>query len=122
MNCVILVGFVGRDPELRSTHTGTQVCKFSVATTAMKKTTWHNVTCFGKTAEFAGQYIKKGSIVEIVGSIDVSQYERDGQKRTAVCVIADRVNFAPSRKPSDTVDAVEQQSEHPADPGDQLPF
>ena len=85
VNKVILVGNLGRDPELRSTNNGLQIAKFSLATTEKRndqeQTEWHNVVAFGRQAETAGQYLKKGSKVYIEGSLHTSNYEKDGEKR-----------------------------------------
>ena len=97
MNRAILIGFLGRDPESRFTQSGMAVCKFSVATNEYskgeKKTTWHNVTCFGKTAEVAQAHLAKGRQVAIEGRIDNQQWEKDGVKHNATVIIADRVEF-----------------------------
>ena len=85
VNKVILVGNLGRAPELRSTNNGLQIAKFSLATTEKRndqeQTEWHNVVAFGRQAETAGQYLKKGSKVYIEGSLHTSNYEKDGEKR-----------------------------------------
>ena len=97
MNKVWLLGFLGRDPESRFTKDGMAVCKFSVATNEYskgeKKTTWHNVTCFGKTAEVAQKHLLKGRQVAIEGRLDYQQWEKDGVKHTTTVIIADRVEF-----------------------------
>ncbi|MCA1926470.1 MAG: single-stranded DNA-binding protein, partial [Thiobacillus sp.] len=78
VNKVILVGNLGRDPEMRYLPSGEAVANFSVATTDKYKdksgqlaehTEWHNIAFFGRTAEVCGQYLKKGSQVYIEGSI-----------------------------------------------------
>ena len=97
MNKAILIGNLGRDPESRFTQSGMAVCKFSVATNEYakgeKKTTWHNVTCFGKTAEVAQAHLAKGRQVAIEGRIDYQSWEKDGVKHTTTVIIADRVEF-----------------------------
>lgn len=84
MNKVILIGNLGKDPEVRQVK-DTSVAQFSLATTTgfgdNKKTQWHNVTLWGKTAEVAGQYLKKGNRVCIVGEINYREYEKDGEKK-----------------------------------------
>jgi single-strand DNA-binding protein len=84
MNKVILIGNLGKDPEVRQVK-DTSVTQFSLATTTgfgdNKKTQWHNVTLWGKTAEVAGQYLKKGNRVCIVGEINYREYEKDGEKK-----------------------------------------
>ena len=97
VNKVILVGNLGRDPELTYTPGGLAVGKFSIATTEGRKnaegewtdhTEWHNIVAFGKTAETAGQYLQKGRQVYIEGKLSTSSYEKDGVKRYRTEVIA----------------------------------
>jgi len=84
VNKVILVGNLGRDPEMRSLPSGQPVANFSVATSRRYKdregnrkdeTEWHNVVCFGKQAEIAGQYLVKGKMVFIEGRIQTRSWE-----------------------------------------------
>lgn len=93
VNKCFLVGFVGRDPELRYTQQGKALCKFSVATVEKwagnERTTWHEITCWGGQAEWASQNVRKGSEVYIEGSISVRVWEdKDGRKRKDVGVTA----------------------------------
>lgn len=98
VNKVILVGSLGRDPETRYTQGGSAVTSFSIATSESwkdkqtgenkEKTEWHNVTCFARLAEIAGQYLKKGSKVYIEGSLRTSTWEKDGQKHYKTDVMA----------------------------------
>lgn len=88
INKAILVGRLGKDPELTHTPTGTAVCNFSVATeekwkdkntgTTTARTEWHNCVSFSKLAEICGAYLKKGSLVYLEGSINTEQWEKDG--------------------------------------------
>jgi single-strand DNA-binding protein len=101
VNKVILVGRLGQDPESRYLPSGTAVCNISVATSEkfkrdgedVEETTWHRVSMFGKQAEVAGQYLKKGSLVFIEGKISVRKYDKDGEERTAFEVRADRMQM-----------------------------
>ena len=61
LNKVELIGRAGRDPETRITQSGAKVVKFSLATGTKEKTMWHNITCFGKSADLAEQFIRKAS-------------------------------------------------------------
>jgi len=90
INKVILVGNLGRDPELTYSTNGMAIAKFSIATTEGRKnadgqwedvTEWHNVVLFGKTAETAGQYLTKGSQVYVEGRIHTHSYEQEGVKK-----------------------------------------
>jgi single-strand DNA-binding protein len=90
VNKVILVGNLGRDPETKHLQGGIAVTTFSIATSeswkdkqsgeSKERTEWHNVTCFARLAEIAGQYLKKGSKVYIEGQLRTSSWEKDGQK------------------------------------------
>jgi single-strand DNA-binding protein len=106
-NKIIIVGYLGRDPELRYTPDGTAVCDFSVATTERKKnkagelqdvTTWFRVTFWRRQAEFASQYLSKGKQVYIEGKLSMSEYQdRDGNTRTSLQVNGTEIHFVGSR-------------------------
>lgn len=92
VNKVILLGNLGKDPEVKYTQSGMAVARFSLATTERAKdkdgnwndkTEWHNVVAFGRTAEVAGEYLKKGRTVYIEGSIRTSSWDdkESGQKK-----------------------------------------
>tara|TARA_Y100000004_G_scaffold171174_1_gene206917 strand:+ start:46 stop:450 length:405 start_codon:yes stop_codon:yes gene_type:complete len=85
VNKVILIGNLGKDPDVRTTQNGLQVAKFSLATSekykGQEKTQWHNITCFGNQAETAQKYLKKGSKVFVDGKLDYQQYEHEGQTK-----------------------------------------
>ncbi len=92
VNKVILVGNLGKDPELRSTPQGTPVAKFTLATgdrfkdkegNWQDRTEWHNITAWSRTAEIAAQYLKKGSKVYIEGSLRTHSWDdkTTGQKK-----------------------------------------
>ena len=107
INKVILIGNLGRDPETRYTQGGSPVTNFSVATSEswrdkqsgdqQERTEWHNVVCFARLAEIAGEYLKKGSKVYIEGSLRTSDWERDGQKHYRTEVIARDMQMLDSR-------------------------
>ena len=89
-NKVILIGNLGKDPELKTMANGTNMATFSLATTEVfkdksgnknQKTCWHNIVIWGKLAEIAGQYLQKGSQVYLEGQIDNRSYEKDGVKK-----------------------------------------
>lgn len=106
-NKIIIVGYLGRDPELRYTPNGTAVCEFSVATTEKRKdqggdqiemTTWFRVSVWGKQGEIANQYLTKGKLVYVEGRLRQEEYnDRDGNKRTALRVHANDIQFLGSR-------------------------
>ena len=98
INKVILIGNLGRDPETRYAQGGGPVTSFSVATSEnwrdkasgemQERTEWHNVVCFGRLAEIAGEYLRKGSKVFIEGSLRTSSWEQEGQKRYKTEIMA----------------------------------
>ncbi|MBM3329526.1 MAG: single-stranded DNA-binding protein, partial [Calditrichaeota bacterium] len=96
VNKVILIGNLGRDPEISYLPSGMAVAKFSLATSDSRRkgdneweeiTEWHRITLFGKQAETAGQYLSKGSQAYIEGRIRYGSYERDGIKHNTVDII-----------------------------------
>src|SRR6266852_5832308 len=98
VNKVILVGRLGRDPETRYTGGGQAVCNFSLATDEsfknksgerQKRTEWHKIVVWGKQAEIAQQYLKKGSLVYVEGRIQSREWtDKEGQKRTSYEIVA----------------------------------
>jgi single-strand DNA-binding protein len=98
VNKAILVGRLGADPELRYTADGTPVATFRVATTETRKnkdgtkidkTEWHRIVAWRKLAEISGEYLKKGQLVYVEGSIQSREFEgRDGVKRKAFEIVA----------------------------------
>jgi single-strand DNA-binding protein len=107
INKVILIGNLGRDPETRYAQGGNAVTNFSVATTEnwrdrqsgeqQERTEWHNVVCFARLAEIAGEYLKKGSKVYIEGSLRTSSWEQDGQKKYRTEIMARDLQMLDSR-------------------------
>ena len=103
VNQVILLGFLGKDPELRYTPTGKAVCNFSLATSEhwtgqdgqkQQSTEWHNIIAWGKTGEMANQYLKSGSEAHIMGQIKTRSWDdRDGNKRYRTEIIAKSIQF-----------------------------
>jgi single-strand DNA-binding protein len=103
VNKVILVGNLGKDPEVRFTNTGNAVANFSIATSEVwndrdgkrqERTEWHNIVVWGKQAEHCGQYLAKGRQVYIEGSIRTRSYDdKSGNKRYVTEVVAQRVQF-----------------------------
>ena len=103
-NHVTLVGRLGRDPETKFTGSGKAVANFSIATDEgfgdKKKTTWHSIVCWEKTAEAVQKYVKKGSLVLVDGRIQVREWEKDGKKNKAFEIVANRVQFLDKAKPT----------------------
>ncbi len=99
VNKVILVGTCGQDPETRYLPSGNAVTNLSLATSEqwtdkqtgqkVEKTEWHRVSLFGKVAEIAGEYLRKGSQVYIEGKLQTREWEKDGIKRYTTEIIVD---------------------------------
>ena len=103
-NKIMIVGYLGRDPELRYTPSGTAVCDFSIATSERKGkrdsgeneevTTWFRVSMWGRQAEVASQYLQKGKLVYVEGRLSQREYtDRDGNKRTSLEVHGTDMQF-----------------------------
>ena len=107
LNKVILIGNLGRDPEVRYLPSGDAVANFSIATSEnwkdrngqrQERTEWHNISMFGRLAEIAGQYLKKGSKVYIEGRIQSRKYTgKDGIERTAYDIVASEMKMLDGR-------------------------
>ena len=103
LNKVILIGRLGRDPEVRYMPNGDAVCNFSVATSEswkdqngvkQERTEWHEITLYRKLAEIAGQWLKKGSLVCVEGKIQSRKYtDKTGIERTAYDIIANEMKM-----------------------------
>ena len=99
VNKVILVGTCGQDPEVRYLPNGNAVTNLSLATSEswtdkqtnqkVEKTEWHRVSLFGKVAEIAGEYCRKGSQVYIEGKLQTREWEKDGVKRYTTEILVD---------------------------------
>ncbi|HZX51533.1 MAG TPA: single-stranded DNA-binding protein [Pseudomonas sp.] len=99
VNKVILVGTCGQDPETRYLPNGNAVTNLSLATSEqwtdkqtgqkVEKTEWHRVSLFGKVAEIAGEYLRKGSQVYIEGKLQTREWEKDGIKRYTTEIVVD---------------------------------
>ena len=109
VNKVTIIGNLGRDPENRYLPSGEQVTSIAVATTdrwrdkatgdMKEQTEWHRISFFGKLAEIAGQYLKKGSQVYIEGRIRTNKYtDRDGVERYQTQIIADTMQMLGSKQ------------------------
>ena len=111
VNKVILIGRLGRDPELKYTPSGAPVAKFSLATDEnfkdrtgeqQKRTEWHNIVAWNKLAEICGEYLTKGKQVYIEGSIRSRQWQdQSGNKRTSYEIIANQMQMLGSKGDSE---------------------
>lgn len=131
INKVIIIGHLGRDPEIRSTQGGTEVCRLNVATTRqwinkqtqekMEETEWHRVTVWGKQAVHCNQYLAKGREVYVEGRLKTSSWEKDGIKRYSTDIIAETVQFLGGRPETGDHKHEAQRQEQPTPPVDSLP-
>jgi single-strand DNA-binding protein len=99
VNLCAFIGNVGRDPEMRSTKNGKDVCSFSIAVNERKdgEPLWLQVSVFDKLAATCKQYLSKGKQVYIQGRLQVRKYEKDGAEKTAVEIVANTVTFLGGR-------------------------
>jgi single-strand DNA-binding protein len=137
VNKVILVGNLGRDPEVRYTTSGTAVANFTMATTdrwndqasgeRKERTEWHRIVVWGKQAEIAGEYLRKGRQVYVEGALQTREWtDREGNKRYTTEVRAQRFQMLGRASDRDAV-AVDQGSQAVAEPEprfeeDDIPF
>ena len=131
INKVILVGHLGRDPEMRYTQSEVAVCSFSLATSEtysdrnsgekVTQTEWHNIVLWRKLAETAGKYLRKGSQVYIEGKLRTRKWEdQNGATRYTTEVVADTMQMLDKREsssaPAPTAAAQPAQPSQPAQP------
>ena len=142
VNKVILLGRLGKDPEMRYAPSGTAIATFSLATNHRQKvndewvdkTEWHNLIAFGKTAEIAGEYLKKGKQLYIEGRLQTSSWEdQQGQKKYKTEVVVSDLQMIGSKgdesfsPPTESATTSTQQEPSPptapaAEEEDDLPF
>lgn len=139
VNKVILVGYLGADPDMRYTPSGQGVCELRVATSEswndkngqrQERTEWHRIVVWGKRAEICSKYLAKGRQVYVEGRLKTDKWQdkQSGQDRFRVKVVADTVRFLggggaggarPSRPPQDEMGGPPPGFEEPADSGPQ---
>lgn len=130
VNKAILVGNLGRDPETRYTTGGEAVTNVSIATTdtwkdkageKQERTEWHRVSFFGKLAEIAGEYLKKGSQVYVEGRIQTRKWtDKDGTEKYSTEIVADRMQMLGGKPREDGEAPARQQAKAPAGKADDL--
>jgi len=125
MNKVIIIGRLGKDPELRYMPNGKAVAIFSIATSEkwtgkdgekQERTEWHNIVAFEKTAELCAGYLNKGSQAAVEGKIQTRSWEKDGEKKYKTEIVVNRVEFLGSKVVKEDAPA-----EAPAD-DEEVPF
>ena len=130
LNKVLLIGHLGKDPELKYTPNGTAVCNFSLASSDSYKgddgnwvdrTEWHNIVVLRKLAEICGQYLKKGSKIYMEGKLTTESYEKDGIKRYITKIVMSDMLMLDKKEAggatAETTDSVKEESTE-----DDLPF
>ena len=122
-NTIMIHGRLVRDPEMKTGASGAEFCRFTVAVDKYngkeRSTDFFDCTAFGKTASAICQFMKKGKEIIVVGSMESSTSEKDGQKRTYWGVKADTFGFCGSKGDSAPSAPAEPQ---PVDPPEELPF
>ena len=117
INKVILIGNLGKDPELRSFESGSSVCTFTLATSETYKdkqgnkqqsTEWHNISIWGKIAEVASKYLRKGSKVYLEGNIKTRSWGNDkGEKRYTTEILVNNMTMLDG-KPAEEAKPIQQ--------------
>ena len=107
INKAFIYGNITKDPELKALPSGSNVCNFSIATNRIwtgkdgkkaEEAQFHNIVCFGKTAENVHQYMRKGSSIFVEGRIQTRSWEaKDGSKRYITEIVAEQVQFGPKK-------------------------
>lgn len=126
VNKVILVGNLGRDPEMRYMPSGDALASFSIATTdswkdksgqKQERTEWHRISMFGKLAEIAGEYLKKGSSVYIEGRLQTRKWQdKDGNERYTTEIVADRMQMLGGRGGGNAYEVMDDEGQGYAPP------
>ena len=108
LNKVMLIGNLGKDPEIRYSQQGTAIVKFPIATTEQwydktsgekqEKTEWHNIVAFGKPAEILEKYLSKGSPIFLEGRLQTNRYEKDDQTRYFTEIAVNNFQFLGGRQ------------------------
>lgn len=134
VNKVILIGTLGRDPEVKHSANGNAVCNLSLATAEQwkdkdtgekkEKTEWHRVVMFGKQGEVAGKYLTKGGRVYIEGKLQTRQWDKDGEKRYITEVVGQQMQMLGGGKGKASNEAsLNMGASAPSEPGeDDFPF
>jgi single-strand DNA-binding protein len=135
VNKAILIGRLGKDPEVRYTPDGTMVTNFNLATDEqwkdkngekVQKTEWHRIVTFGKLAEICGNYLVKGKLIFVEGRIQTRSWEdKDGVKRFTTEIIASNMQMLDSKgqnKTNEPSDASSVSSNNANMPTDDVPF
>jgi len=131
INKVILVGNLGRDPEIRYTASGMAVANFTIATSEkwkdkqsgemQERTEWHRIVAWGRLGEICGEYLSKGRQVYIEGRLQTRQWEKDGVTRYTTEVVAAEMKMLGSKGQGDGYNKPADQSSVPEYSGPPIP-
>ncbi len=134
INKVILIGNLGKDPELRYTSSGVAVASFTLATNeswkdpegnVQERTQWHNIVAWRKLAEICGEYLKKGGKVYLEGKLQYRNYDdKNGVKRYVTEIVLDELLMLDNKGGTSTAGEQTQQRDEapPPGPANDLPF
>jgi single-strand DNA-binding protein len=132
INFVQIGGNLGKDPEVKYINDGTTVASFNVAVNEKfkkrdgdmsERTDWFKVVCFSKTAETVGKYVTKGMFVIVWGQLRKREWEKDGEKKFSIEIVANRVDFGfGPRKEEERKGGVEGEGFGGSGPDDDVPF
>jgi single-strand DNA-binding protein len=121
LNKVFLIGRLTKDPEMKNLPSGKSLCQISIATDRFytdkdgnkkQETEFHNVILFGRLAEIASQYLKKGSLVFIEGRLRTRNWEDEsGNKKSRTEIIAERMQLGPKAAPKEELPPIEEEKE-----------
>lgn len=134
LNKVILIGRLGKDPEVKTLENGSVVANFSLATSEVYKdktsgerkeiTEWHNIVVWRNLADICGKYLSKGDMINIEGKIRTRTWEKDGQKRQTTEIVADTMLMLITSKKGAAAPAPAEKvtDSNPGEGTDDLPF
>ena len=134
LNKVLLIGNLGKDPEVRYTASGTAVASFSLATSEKiknkggeweERTEWHNVTLWGRLAEIAGEYLAKGKTVFIEGRLQTRKWQdKDGKDRFTTEIVGEKMQMLSRREGTGNTEGASAESHEdvPLPNDDEIPF
>lgn len=134
VNKVILIGHLGKDPEMRYSQDGAAIANVSIATSESWKdksgnkqehTEWHALAFFGKLAEIAGEYLKKGSLIYVEGNLRTRKWEKEGQDHYATAINVREMKMLGGKPSSGEAHAKESQPASGDDTGEddeRIPF
>jgi single-strand DNA-binding protein len=132
VNRVILIGNLGRDPDLRYTPSGQPVAKFPIATSErwkdkdgqlQQRTDWHNIVAWGRQAEVCKEYLKKGSPLYIEGRIQSRSYDdKDGNRKYITEIVANRIQMLGRKEEGPSEEGIPPEPETEEAEGDDIPF